>query len=398
MQEKGKNIYIIMGILIVLIAIAFARLSYGMILPFMKEGLSISYQSAGALGTITSLGYLVTIMMAGYLSTKWGFKKTILFGMLLISIGFLNLSFAGTFWYSAVFMFLLGVGTAFVFTPLISLMIEWFPDKRGFVIGCVNSSGGIGLLFVGMLVPFLAEMYPETAWRLTWLIFCLMSALVTVLTVFYIKNPPAKKKEMQPPSSPPMTIYKNRNVIIVGIIYGISGLTMIVHSTFINSFMLDSGLNEQLAGQLISISGILYIFSSPIWGAISDRVGRKNALIYSMGLNAVSLVIPVMFSNTLGFAISLVIQGAVAVGILTLIQALSTEQVPSQDTPIAFSYVTFYYATGQLIGPMLSGFMIDFSGFKSAFLSLTISMALGFYLAFTLSSEKKVENKAIVNE
>jgi len=397
--KRASNIYIIIGVLIALVAVSFARLSYGMILPFMKDGLSISYKSAGGLGTITSLGYLITIMIAGYLSTKWGGKNTILIGLLLIIIGFFNLSITTTYWYSAVFMFLLGVGTAFVFTPLIAILIEWFPQRKGFVIGCVNSSAGIGLLFVGILVPFLADIYPETSWRITWKVFCIIGVFVFFLTVFFIKNPPSVKATFTEtePSSPVKKIYTNRNVIKVGLIYGIVGLTLIVQSTFILSFMLEEGIDTKLAGQLISFNGILAIFSSPFWGGISDRLGRRNALTIAMGLNFLSIIIPVVFSNTIGFTANLVIQGAVAFGIMTLVQALSTEQVSSHDTPIAFSYVTFYFATGQFIGPTLAGWIIDYSGFKSMYFFFAICICIGLYLTMKISERRTIENSISTN-
>ncbi|MEN1968731.1 MFS transporter [Lentibacillus sp. N15] len=377
---KSRNIYIIMGVLIVLVAVSFARLSYGMILPFMKDGLFISYKSAGTLGTITSLGYLISIMFAGYLSTKWGGKNTIIVGLLLINLGFFNLSITTTYWYSSVFMFLLGIGTAFVFTPLIAILTEWFPQKKGFVIGCVNSSAGIGSLFVGILVPFLADIYIETSWRITWKIFCIIGGLVFFMTIFFIKNPPVAKEALIQPSSPVKKIYTNRNVIKVGLIYGIVGMTLIVQTTFILSFMLEEGLDMRLAGQLIALNGILAIFSSPFWGGISDRLGRRNSLVIAMSLNLLSTIIPVVLPNTIGFAVNLVIQGVVAFGIMTLVQALSTEQSSSQDTPIVISYTTFYFATGQFLGPTLAGWLIDYSGFKSTFLFFALCMFIGLFI------------------
>ncbi|MFS0646813.1 MFS transporter [Siminovitchia sp. 179-K 8D1 HS] len=393
-RDRARSIYIVIGMLIGLVAISFARHSYGVILPFMKNGLSISNKSAGVLATVTSLGYLITIMMVGYLSTKFGGKNTILLGLLLLSIGFFNLGITTTYWHSSIFMFLLGVGTSFIFTPLIAILIEWFPQMKGFVIGCVNSSAGIGLLFVGILVPFLTDLYPESSWRLTWKIFCLISVFVFFLTILFIKNPPVKEASIQAsqPSSPAKKIYTNPAVIKVGFIYGIVGMTLIIQSIFIISFMLDAGLGQQLTGQLISFSGIISIFSSPIWGGISDLIGRRNALILAMGLNFLSTIIPVYFSNAIGFTANLVIQGAVAIGIMTLVQALSTEQVSARDTPIAFSYVTFYFATGQFIGPTLAGWIIDYSGFKSAFIFSALCLCIGLYLTMKISKESMLEN------
>jgi MFS family permease len=389
-EQKASWIYIMTGVLVALVAISFARLSYGVVLPFMKDGLFISYKSAGLLGTITSLGYLVTVLFAGIISTKWGGKSTILLGLFLIIVGFFNLSIAPSYWYSSIFMFLLGVGTAFTFTPLIAILIEWYPHRKGLVIGCVNSSAGIGLLFVGILVPFLNEIYPETSWRLTWKIFGIISFLVFFKTLFFIKNPPLKETVIHPSLSTKQ-IYTNRNVVVVGLIYGIVGITFIVQSIFMMSFMLEAGLHQQFAGQLVAFNGMLSIFSSPVWGGVSDRLGRRNALILAMGLNLLSTIIPVLFPNAFGFTMNQLIQGVIATGMFTLIQALSTEQVSSRDTPVAFSYVTFYFAAGQFIGPTLAGWIIDYGGFKSTFFLSAICMAIGFYLTIKVSPGSKWE-------
>ncbi len=45
------------GILVALVAIVFARLAYGLILPPMRDDLGLSYRQAGTLGTVTALGY-----------------------------------------------------------------------------------------------------------------------------------------------------------------------------------------------------------------------------------------------------------------------------------------------------------------------------------------------------
>lgn len=229
-------------------------------------------------------------MFTGVISTKWGGKNTILFGLLLIIVGFFNLSITHSYWFSSLFMFLLGIGTAFIFTPLVAILIEWFPHQKGLVIGWINSSAGIGMLFVGILVPFLNEIYPETSWRLTWKIFCIISILVFFATIFFNKNPPLEDTVIYQ-SSPTKKIYRNRKVIVIGLIYGIVGITFIVQSIFMMSFMLEAGLNQQFAGQLIAFSGMLSIFSSPVWGGVSDRLGRRNALILAMGLNFLSTII-----------------------------------------------------------------------------------------------------------
>jgi MFS family permease len=394
-EERGSWMYVVIGILTVIVAVAFARMAYGVILPYMSESLSLSYKESGFLGTVTALGYLGLVLVAGIVAAKWGGKKTILFGVSCVTIGFLGLSLTTSYAVTILFMLLLGMGTAFTFTPLISLVTAWFPEKRGLVIGLVTSGVGIGLLFTGIIVPILGEAYTENGWRFAWALFALIGLITLVMTFIFIKNPPGmdgnvKEKQGFVTPSNPIEVYKNPRVILVGIIYGIVGLTYIVQSIFIMSFMIESGLDPGTAGQLIAMNGIISIFSGPVWGFVSDRFGRNNSLIVTMALNFVATILLVFMPTFLGFILHILILSSTVTGLFTLVQASSMEQVEPPDMPVAFSYATFYFAIGQLLGPVIAGWLIEeANGFESVFVMTSITLAIGILLTVKL----KVGNK-----
>nr|WP_263326578.1 MFS transporter [Neobacillus sp. Marseille-Q6967] len=392
-ENKRLWVYAFIGMLTTIVVLSFARLSYGVILPFMKEGLQITYKQAGYLGTITSFGYLSTLIFAGILAGKWGSRKTILLGISLVTAGLIGLTFTPAYWVTILFMLLLGIGTSFTFTPLISLLVGWFPVKKGLVIGLATSGTGIGMLFSGMLVPYLGTAYSEIGWRLAWGIFAAISIIVLALTFLIIKNPPAvRPSQTKLESTSPIEIYKNRNVVIVGLIYGIIGVTYLVQMIFIMSYMLESGLSTKLAGQLIALNGILSIFSGPIWGFISDKAGRRLSLIFTMSLTVISMILPVFSPTVMGFSLHILLLSSTFTGLFTLIQAASMDHVKPADMPLAFSYVTFYFAVGQLIGPTIAGWLIeDGGGFRSAFLFSSIILGLGLLLTLKV---KNPDNQA----
>jgi MFS family permease len=391
-QEKNRLwIYAIIGMLTTVVVLSFARLSYGIILPFMKDGLQISYKEAGYLGTVTSFGYLCTLIFAGILASKWGEKKTVLLGISLVTLGLIGLTLTPTYWVSTLFMLLLGVGTSFTFTPFISLLVGWFPTKKGLVIGLATSGTGIGMLFTGMLVPYLGSINSEIGWRFAWGIFAIISLGILAVTFLIIKNPPADLPSKQSTKqTPPIEIYKNRKVIHVGLIYGIIGITYMIQIIFIMSYMIESGISSKLAGQLMAINGILSIFSGPIWGLISDKVGRRLSLILTMSLTMCSMFLPVFIPTLLGFVFHILIISSTLTGLFTLIQASSMDHVKPAEMTVAFSYVTFYFAVGQLIGPAIAGWLIeDWGGFKSAFLFSSIILAIGLFLTIKLKNSKQ---------
>jgi MFS family permease len=64
-------------------------------------------------------------------------------------------------------------------------------------------------------------------------------------------------------------------------------------------------------------------------------------------------------------------------GVFTMIQAASTDQVAPRFIPIAFSYVTVFFATGQFLGPAIAGALIEFSGGFHLAVGFTCAALLG---------------------
>src|SRR5690606_15123877 len=98
-------------------------------------------------------------------------------------------------------------------------------------------------------------------------------------------------------------VYRNRRLLIVGLVYGVIGLTYIVQTIFMYSFAVESGISALTAGRLTAMTGVLGIFASPSWGWLSDRIGRGNALVLSMSLALLATVVPIFWPTLPGFTI-----------------------------------------------------------------------------------------------
>ena len=73
--------------------------------------------------------------------------------------------------------------------------------------------------------------------------------------------------------------------------------------------------------------------------------------------------------------------GLCVAGLFTSILAASTETVPPHQAPVAVSFVTLFYATGQFLGPALAGLVVEWSeGFRVAFAGSCLVMVGGVYL------------------
>lgn len=375
------------GLLVVVVALVFARLAYGLILPFMRENLGLDYQQAGNLGTAAALGYLCLIMVSGVMAARWGGQITIVIGVLLTTIGFCGLSLSSHYLLLLVWMAMLGFGTAFSYTPTISLLVAWFPQRRAAVIGAVNSGAGIGMLLVGAMVPYLQGVFGEISWRLAWGIFALASVLTAAAVLAFLPNPAALAAASRQRTAN-KAIYRNREVIRIGLLYAIIGSTYVVQAIFMYSFALSAGLSAVVAGRLAAMSGILSIFSGPLCGALADRFGRRRVIQFLVLADLLGTGIPLLWPDLPGFALHYFIIGATMSGLFTVVLATTTEAVSAREAPVAVSYVTMFYAVAQLICPAVAGLVIERSGgFSSAFTGSVVLIAVALLLSWQMTPD-----------
>ncbi|GAB2800182.1 YbfB/YjiJ family MFS transporter [Halomonas shantousis] len=383
-QRPPAGLMIATGILVIVVTLVFARLAYGLILPPMREGLGLSYQQAGNLGTVTALAYLCLVMVAGSVAARKGGKLAILLGVLFATTGFVGLSLASNYLVLLALMALLGFGTAFAYTPLISLLATWFPARRGAVIGLLTSGVGIGMLLAGFLVPYLTERFGSEGWRMTWCVFAATGVLAMVAVLAFLRNPPLPETSQAQPIDR-AGVFRNRRVIVVGLAYGVIGMTYIVQTLFMFSYALDAGVSTQTAGRLVSAMGVLSIVAAPTWGWLSDRLGRGSAMLVAMILVLVATAMPVAWPVTSSFVAHYLLLGGATSGLFTSVLAASTEQVAPREAPLAVSYVTVFFAIGQLLGPALAGTLIEWTGgFQVVFAISCLVLMAGIYLSWLI--------------
>jgi MFS family permease len=372
---------IVLGMLCTLVTVVFARLAYGLILPSMRADLGLTYAQAANLGTVTAIGYLTVLLYAGVFAGRYGGRKAILLGLSFACAGFSGLSISAAYGWLMLFMVLLGFGTAFTFTPLISLLGGWYPEQRGTVIGFANSGVGVGMLISGAIVPALTESDPADGWRQVWMVFAISTAFVGLLVALFLRNPPTRQNTGSLKQGL-LTVYRSPHVLIMGLIYGLVGLTYIVQTLFMYSFALASEVPAITAGQLVALMGLISVFSGPAWGVAADRIGHANALVICMVMAMLGNLLPVLWPVTAVFALHYVLIGLSISGLFTSILAASTSTVQPNLAAMAVSFVTVFFALGQLIGPAVAGVLIDWQqDFRLSFGLCSALLLIGVFLS-----------------
>lgn len=379
--------FVSVSILISVVVVVFARLAYGLVLPSMQSSLSLSFTQAALLGTVTALGYLSLVLPAGLFAARFGASRAILLGTGFAVLGFSGLSVASSYPLLVLLMLLLGAATAFAYTPMISLLGSWFPERRGTVIGLANSGVGSGMFLTGTFVPLLTNTGEgaDSGWRLVWALFALLALLCAVLVFWLLRDPPrqATTTPEQRKQRGIESAYRNPHVLTVAWVYGIVGVTYILQSLFMYSFALDTGMSPTSAGRLVAMMGVLSIFAAPGWGWGADRIGHAQALMICMGLAMIGTLLPVAWPVFPAFVMHYFLLGVSTTGQFTSILAAATRTVTRDQAAVTISFVTLFFAAGQLIGPSAAGVLLEHTGnFRLMFMLSSALLGLGIYMSW----------------
>ncbi|BFH64388.1 MFS transporter [Paenibacillus azoreducens] len=358
---------ILTGMFMVIATSGLTRAAFGAVLPYMKEGLGLSNSESGLLGTMMFLGYLITVGLSGPMSIKWGAKAVLLTGGWLVVISLFGLAIVPSFWLSCLFILIMGGGSALVFTPLVSIMVAAFPDKRGVVLGLLLSGAGTGMFLSGIIVPQIVSHAPQPGFRTVWLIFGIFALIVQIVSYMLLKSSSAAAQTKGSQDKP--NWFRNKDILVTAGLYFAVGMAYLVPMLYQTSYMMELQFSDTIAGLTFSVAGIFGIVGGPGWGALSDRIGLRKTLIIAIVSAIVGNVLPVMFENLFSFIVSAALLGSTIGGIVTLVQAKASHQVTPMYISVVIGFISVFYAVGQMLGPILASTFIEYGGgFAAAYL------------------------------
>ncbi len=106
--------------------------------------------------------------------------------------------------------------------------------------------------------------------------------------------------------------------------------------------------------------------SSPIWGVLGDRYGRKLNVLRSLILGGLFLTISGFSQTPFQLMASRFVIGATS-GVVPTIMALVAAHTPREKLPFAAGIVQSGLFVGVALGPLFGGMIYDAFGFRAAF-------------------------------
>jgi multidrug resistance protein len=112
---------------------------------------------------------------------------------------------------------------------------------------------------------------------------------------------------------------------------------------------------EWMVGPLIASFAVAQLISSPVWGRVSDRYGRRPALLIGLGASAFAYVIFGFATSLWMLFLSRIVQGAGG-GTTGVAQAYVADTMAPSDRAKALGWLSAATSAGVVIGPFIGSF------------------------------------------
>jgi MFS family permease len=347
---------------------------------------NLSHADAGLLFSVFFYGYVTMQVPAGLLGDRFGRKRVLVVGIVLVAVAALVTGLSRTLAVLVLGRFLTGLAQGMYFAndrPIIAAATP--PDRLAFGQGASFSGLGIGTALGVLLGGALGELMP---WRRVFLVLAVLPVLSAALIGRFVPDPTsvgrvAARSDVS--GRDVATVLRQRNLWLLGIA-GISPIwTQWLVGTWGPALFAEVGVHE--LGRSAVYASVMGIAAPPgllAVGALSDRLlrryGTPRRTVVAGGIAATALL-----AASMGWIVH--VQGPPWVLVLAMfatsfcfwgtwapVYALTAELAPREAMGVAFGVLNSVAFSSSLVAPFVTGWIKDWSG----------SFAGGCYLAALL--------------
>lgn len=187
---------------------------------------------------------------------------------------------------------------------------------------------------------------------------------------------------------------KNLYIVWVAQFITMMGMSMIV--PFLPFFIRELGVSDEASvarwsGIVFSGPFIVSFFTTPMWGTLGDRFGRKLIMVRAIfGLGVAQFLIS-LSQNVYQLFIFRIIQGAIS-GFIPSALAFVSAESPYEKKGYAIGVLQTATSTGQLFGPLFGGVLADLIGYRHIFQITGILCFISGFLLIFGAKEMKMNN------
>jgi sugar phosphate permease len=265
--------------------------------PMLIRDLGLNAMQFGTLSSTYLLADVIFLLPAGILLDRFSVRKVILTALFFCVIGTLGFSRAHSFGFACVCHFLSGIGNAFCFLSCMMLISRWFPkEKQAFIVGLMITMGMLGGVVAQVPFSLLAQKFD---WRQALFIDGLIGVAIFALIFSFVKDAPkgflraeeestglpfweGVKRSVLNIQNICYTCFLNMPLMIISAVWGTLFLTQVHEIPLTN------------ASFIVSMICMGTIVGSPIYGWVSDKIGKRRLPMLFGGLTSLAVMFAII--------------------------------------------------------------------------------------------------------
>ena len=370
-----------------------AAVSLGMT-RFAYAHLLWSYTLAGAMNTFNAAGYLVGALLTPLVLRRLGAVR-VLIGGAFAATAFMAMTGFLTDTAALLFQrFLAGVASAAVFVSgglLAARLGAHIPSQSGLLLGVYYGGTGWGIVLSALMVPASLSWAQAQAvdhpWSWSWWFLAGLCALLSML-IALIRSP---LNRWAPESLPSVAATRSaqpagkawRPWLFALLGYGCFGVGYIGYMTFVVALLREQGAMPSDITLFYAFLGIAVVVSSWVWAGLLNRYRGGQALSILSALLSVATVIPALTAAWPMMMLSGLIFGVVFLSLVASTTAMVKHNLPPEAWASGISAFTVIFALGQIVGPVVVGWIADGEGgLQRGLLFSALALLLGSYFAW----------------
>ncbi|MFK7696255.1 MFS transporter [Paenibacillus sp. HJGM_3] len=366
--SKSSNYSLMTGILFwcSLVVVSCVYLTIPLITIF-SDVFQVSSSQAAWTGSAFSLAFAGGGLFFGVLSDRFGRKKMMLSGLLLLTVITPLIGSVNSFSWLVALRAAQGLAASMFPPSVLAYAMEMFPIKRRVTIIGFISTAFLMATIVGQIYSSYIVLY--TSWSYVFYMLFAVYLISAILIASFIPN----DKTQQPNGSFFSAfsrigyIFKKKSLPLCYIISATLFISLVGFFTTLGSYLTSPvfGLSHQDILWIRAV-GIIGMIVAPFDGRLVAKMGVKNVLSCGLILAGIGLGLLGLWTNLpLLITMSVVFIMGIAMALPALITLIG--QIAGEIRAIAVSFHMFMVFIGASLGPILSIYLINHGGYLLSF-------------------------------
>jgi MFS family permease len=327
----------------------------------------------------------------GMLSDRYGRLKFILGGLAALVIVSLLFPYFTNPLALFVLRFMQGMAIAAFSAASSASVAAMFTDRKGEAMGIYNSFKGAGYALGPMLGLFVTQYFNFFD---TFLL-CAVTSAITLFLCLILLREGADTAEPNKQRAGIVLRDSNQLDYISSYFIGMSGM-LVFYSivAFLPVYGTRSGITPDIVGVILGIQAVVYVFAQYLFGKFSDNHGPRMPILLGTVLLTAGVILIALFPSPVVWGFAVILSGLGISALWVISNSYLAYAAPTAILGTVMGLSGAFKEVGDGGGPILTGFLGDTLGLRSAFLLLIAFLAVSFVLAFTLDDKAGQKRKA----